>query len=98
MEVPTTPPPKIKARMFCTSGADRLSRFRAVHLDLPAGGGQRKRLDGSSYADLVDRLEQDEQIGLVDHDPLVLLPQFDLLLLVRLGSRTMKQLHHIVRR
>jgi hypothetical protein len=65
----------------------------AEHLNLPAGGGQRKRLDRASHANLVDRLEQDEQIGQINHDLLVALRQLDLFLLVQFTRRTVYQLH-----
>src|SRR5579859_1585235 len=54
-----------------------------IHIHLPSRRSQRERLDRTPDGDLIDWLEQQDQVRLVDHDPLIFLPHLDLLLLVR---------------
>ena len=59
---------------------------------LPSRRRQREILDALAHTDLVDRLEQHDQIGLVDHRDLILAPQLGLLLLIRFGGRLVDEL------
>ena len=60
----------------------QLGGLHTEHFQLPPRRGQRECPDRPSHPDLIDGLEQHEQVRLVYHDLLILLPQSDLFLLV----------------
>src|SRR5208282_5556939 len=83
-----------REREFGDEPASR--RLDAVHVELPARGGQRELADRPAHADLVDGLEEDEVIGLIDRALLPLDPELGLLLGIALRGRFMHELDDVL--